>query len=210
MLPCAADSITEDSIASRLAQQMLLLDPALHPEDVDIARAFGVLRPASVLVPLLWIDNQWHVLYTRRTERVQSHKGQVSFPGGGAEPQDASPEETALREAYEEIGLPPEDVRILGRLSGRPTISSFLVTPVVGRILRLNPYQLSPDEVDRVFTIPLCWLANPANREERPRTIQPGLSVNVVYFQPYDGEIVWGATGRITVDLLRALGLFVE
>jgi 8-oxo-dGTP pyrophosphatase MutT (NUDIX family) len=164
------------------------------------------VRPAAVLLPLLRQDGQWHLLFTRRTESVQSHKGQVSFPGGGAEPQDASPVETALRESFEEIGLAGEDVQVLGRLPDMVTNSSFLISPVVGVIRWPVLLRLSPDEVGRIFTIPLRWLAEKSNREERPRINRLGLPENVVYFQTYDGELLWGITARITVNFLKILG----
>jgi hypothetical protein len=95
----------------------------------------------------------------------------------------------------------------LGRLSARATVSSFLITPVVGRVRWPNAFHISPQEVSRVFTIPLDWLAEPANREERPRTFPNGRNENVIYYQTYDGEVLWGATARITLDLLKALHL---
>lgn len=87
---------------------------------------------AAVLIPLAWFENEWHLLYTRRTNKVESHKGQVSFPGGACDPGEETPEQTALREAEEEIGVRPQDVRVLGRLAPMVTITSFRVTPVVG------------------------------------------------------------------------------
>ncbi len=164
-----------------------------------------ILRPAAVLVPLLWYEDQWHLLFTRRTETVQSHKGQVSFPGGAVDPGDRSPEETALREAYEEIGLLAQDVKVLGRLPDLVTISSYLVTPVVARIRWPYAFTLSPAEVSRVFTVPLAWLADPAHWEERMRINRLGQEEQVIYYQTYDGEVLWGITGRITVRFLQAL-----
>ncbi len=197
MSPGASGGITDDAIIHLLRAQ----PPG------SLQGSYPSLRPAAVLVPLLFMDNQWSLLFTRRTETVNSHKGQVSFPGGAADEGDSSPEATALREAYEEIGLPPEHVRILGRLHSRPTISSFLITPVVGRVHLPGDFRISPDEVSRVFTIPLDWLADPANHEERPRTTPVGYYENIIYFQPYDGEILWGITARITLDLLEVLRL---
>src|ERR1044071_8045907 len=130
------------------------------------------LKCAAVLVPLVWHDEDWHLLYTRRTDRVESHKGQVSLPGGACDEGETTPEETALREADEEIGLDPNDVRVLGRISTMITITYFRVTPVVGVIQWPAVFRVGEHEVARIFTIPLGWLANPSNRWEftRPNT----------------------------------------
>jgi 8-oxo-dGTP pyrophosphatase MutT (NUDIX family) len=168
----------------------------------------GPFRKAAVLMALTSISGKWHLVLTRRTETVQHHKGQVAFPGGAWEPADSSLEQTALREAYEEIGLAPEAVRVLGVLDQMLTISSYLVTPVVGSIPWPYMFTLSVDEVVRVFTIPLDWLADPVNWEERPYfNPQRSATAMVIYFKPYDGEILWGASARLTVTLLKVLGL---
>ena len=156
---------------------------------------------------MVWFNTQWHLLFTRRTETVHSHKGQVYIPRRRRRPEDPSPEATALREAYEEIGLQAEDVLIFGRLAARATVSSFRITPVVARVRWPNVFRISPQEVSRLFTIPLDWLADPTNREERPRTFPNGRGENIIYYQTFDGEILWGATARITLDLLKALRL---
>jgi 8-oxo-dGTP pyrophosphatase MutT (NUDIX family) len=163
-------------------------------------------RKAAVLIPLLQKDGEWHLLYTRRTETVQDHKGQVSFPGGGTEEIDKSPVDTALREAQEEIGLQPEHVSVLGFMSQYPSITDYLVTPVVGRITWPFEMNISTNEVGRVFTIPIKWLADPQNREEKLIT-RPGGQVWVSYYKPYEGETLWGLTARITVNFLEILGL---
>ena len=113
-------------------------------------------------MPLVETENGWHILYTRRTERVESHKGQVSFPGGGCDAGETEPEQTALREAQEEIGVDPASVRVLGRLPNMITITAFRVTPVVGVIHWPAVFRLGEAEVERVFTIPLSWLADRA------------------------------------------------
>lgn len=165
------------------------------------------LRPASVLMPVLWKDNTWHLLYTRRTETVHNHKGQVSFPGGASEPSDASAQETALREAWEEIGLLATDVTILGCLEPMPTLSQYLITPVVGRMPWPYEFVLSPGEVSRVFTLPLDWLAEPAHWEIKPRTVPPGVVEDVIFYEVHDEELLWGISARLTQLLLTALGL---
>jgi 8-oxo-dGTP pyrophosphatase MutT (NUDIX family) len=162
------------------------------------------LKCAAVLIPLLWHEDEWHLLYTRRTDRVESHKGQVSFPGGACDEGETTPEQTALREADEEIGLKPGDVRVLGRLANMITITSFRVTPVVGVIKWPAVFRVGEHEVARIFTIPLGWLANPANRWQFER---PGTDLTLIAYHPYDGELLWGATARMTVDFLKVLGL---
>lgn len=162
------------------------------------------LKCAAVLVPLVFFQNEWHVLYTRRTDRVESHKGQVSFPGGACDEGETTPEETALREADEEIGIHPQDVNVIGKLSRMVTISKFRVTPVVGVISFPYAFKTSGAEVARVFTMPLMWLANRNNYWEFS---MPGTDRSVIVYHPYDGELLWGATARMTVNFLKILGL---
>lgn len=168
----------------------------------------GEPRSAAVLIPLLRKENVWHVLLTRRTDTLPEHSGQVAFPGGRVESGDINPEDTALREAREEIGLKPTDVQVLGRLNDFVTITNYRVTPVVGVIPWPFSLHLEKREVSRVFTIPLEWLADPANREEQLRSLPPPYPpVTVIYFHPYDNEILWGASARFTVTLLKILSL---
>jgi 8-oxo-dGTP pyrophosphatase MutT (NUDIX family) len=163
-------------------------------------------KPAAVLIPLLQEAASWHVLFTRRNDDLPEHSGQVAFPGGRTDPGDTTPEGTALREAWEEIGLQPEDVHLLGRLRNYLTITNYLVTPIVGAILWPYALQLETREVSRVFTIPLAWLMDPANHEERTRLLpEPNPPVQVIYFKHYDGELLWGASARLTLALIRAL-----
>lgn len=170
-------------------------------------RPAGMRRPAAVLVPLVHEGDRWSLLFTRRAETLNNHKGQVSFPGGAVDSEDSSPEQTALREAHEEIGLLPGDVYLLGRLGYLQTVSNYLITPVVGQIRWPYHFRVSAREVSRVFTVPLDWLADSTNREERPWIFPDGHTENIIYFKPYDGEILWGASARITVELLKVLKL---
>ena len=192
-------NLTEDEIAVRLreAQQSTKAD-GYAESDAPV----DSLKRAAVLVPLLRHEDEWHILYTRRTDRVESHKGQVSFPGGACDEGETTPEQTALREANEEIGLRPGDVRILGRLNPMATISSFRVTPVVGVIPWPAVFRPAQAEVARVFTIPLKWLAERSNRWEFH---MPGQKHGVIVYHPYDGETLWGATARMTVEFLEIL-----
>lgn len=162
------------------------------------------LKCAAVLVPLVHFQGEWHILYTRRTDRVESHKGQVSFPGGACDENETTPEQTALREAEEEIGIRPEDVKVIGRLSRMVTISKFRVSPVVGIIPFPYAFKTAGIEVARVFTIPLLWLADRNNFWEFSL---PGSERTVIAYHPYDGELLWGATARMTVNFMKILEL---
>jgi 8-oxo-dGTP pyrophosphatase MutT (NUDIX family) len=162
------------------------------------------LKCAAVLIPLVWYDDEWHLLFTRRTDTVESHKGQVSFPGGGCDEGETTPEQTALREAEEEIGIVPNDVRVLGKMSNLITITYFRVTPVVGVVRWPAVFRVGAHEVARIFTIPLGWLANDSNRWQFDI---PGTTRSLIAYHPYDGELLWGATARMTVDFLSVLGL---
>ena len=199
-----AIDLTELEIKHKLEESIIAAGPISDGyAEIDVTDATR-LKCAAVLVPLLWEDSQWSLLFTRRTERVESHKGQVSFPGGGCDEGELTPEETALREAQEEIGLNPAGVRILGRVAHMLTITSFHVTPVVGVIEWPAVFTVGAHEVARIFTIPLYWLADTRNRWEFPI---PGGSRSLIAFHPYDGELLWGATARMTVDFLKTLGL---
>jgi 8-oxo-dGTP pyrophosphatase MutT (NUDIX family) len=198
-----AVELSEEEIKRKLEEALHAAGPSSGGySEVDLTDETR-LKCAAVLVPLLRQDDQWSLLFTRRTDHVESHKGQVSFPGGGCDEGEVTPEETALREAQEEIGLSPMNVRILGRLANMITITSFHVTPVVGVIEWPTVFIVGEHEVARIFTVPLAWLADTRNRWELPIRGSRGLIV----FHPYDGELLWGATARMTVDFLNVLGL---
>ena len=158
---------------------------------------------AAVLIPVIAHAPQPTVLFTQRTQHLKSHSGQVSFPGGRAEPGDASAEFTALREAQEEIGLAPERVEILGRLPEYHTRTGFRVTPVIGVIEPPLELALDPHEVESVFEVPLSFLLDPANRERRTREFQGTTTGFYVY--EYEGHVIWGATAGMLVNLHRML-----
>jgi 8-oxo-dGTP pyrophosphatase MutT (NUDIX family) len=196
-------TLTEDEISRRL-QAAIAGDPSSDGFSEIQLTTETSLKCAAVLIPLVWHDGEWHLLFTRRTDRVESHKGQVSFPGGACDEGETTPEETALREADEEIGLNPRDVRVLGRLSNLITITYFRVTPVVGVVRWPTVFRVGEHEVARIFTMPLAWLANPSNRWQFEI---PGTNRSLIAYHPYDGELLWGATARMTVDFLNVLGL---
>jgi len=196
-------TLTEDEISQRLREAIKSAGPSSDGyAEIDLNDE-SRLKCAAVLVPLVWQDDEWHLLFTRRTDKVESHKGQVSFPGGACDDDEITPEETALREAEEEIGIQPGEIKILGRLANLITVSHFRVTPVVAVVKWPTVFRVGEHEVARVFTIPLGWLANASNRWQFE--IQ-GRKRSVIAYHPYDGELLWGATGRMTVDFLNVLG----
>lgn len=195
-------TLTEEYIIQRL-QAALAGNPSSDGFSEIQLNEETTLKCAAVLIPLVWQDQEWHILFTRRTDRVESHKGQVSFPGGACDEGETTAEETALREAEEEIGIPPREVRVLGRLSNLITITYFRVTPVVGVIRWPAVFRVGEHEVARIFTIPLAWLANPANHWQ---FLVPGTGRSLIAYHPYDGELLWGATARMTVDFLNVIG----
>ncbi|MFC2030946.1 ATP-binding protein, partial [Chloroflexota bacterium] len=155
---------------------------------------------AAVLIPLLFKDGEWHVLVTQRAETVEHHKGQISFPGGACEAQDPDLRSTALRETFEEIGIPPDKVEVLGVLDDYPTISSFVVTPVVGVIPHPFAYRLSKNEVEAVVEVPVSFLRDPANLRVEQREHQ-GTVLDVLFWD-YDGHTIWGATAQMLKGLI--------
>lgn len=163
-------------------------------------------RPAAVLIPLYQEDGDWKLLFTRRSDSVDVHAGQVSFPGGRIEDSDVSAVAAALREAQEEIGLDPADVEMLGQLNPIFTVTQFLVTPVVGVIPWPYPLASNPTEVAHTFGVPIKWLSDPNNVEVQERQpLVPGRNIQVYYFKEFDGETIWGVTAKITVNFLQML-----
>ena len=161
------------------------------------------LTRAAVLIPLLFREGEWRVLVTLRTQDVEHHKGQISFPGGACDPEDATLEATALREAHEEIGIPPEAVEVLGALDDFPTITDFVVTPFVGIVRHPCPYRLNQSEVVEVIEVPLSFVREPGNL--RVEQLEYKGQLHDVLFWDYGPHVIWGATARILkgfVDLL--------
>jgi 8-oxo-dGTP pyrophosphatase MutT (NUDIX family) len=177
--------------------------PALSVYGDDGAGREAAATAAAVLVPIVAHPAELTVLFTQRTSQLRSHSGQVSFPGGRAEPEDATPELTALREAEEEIGLPAERVEIVARLPDYLTRTGFRVTPVVG--LLTPPLELAPDprEVEEVFEVPLAFLLDARNHLRETRELR-GETVGY-YVMQYGKRRIWGATAGMLVNLYRML-----
>jgi 8-oxo-dGTP pyrophosphatase MutT (NUDIX family) len=165
-------------------------------------------KPAAVLAPLYVHDGEYCMIFTKRSESLYHHRGQISFPGGGYESRDNSLQETALRESEEEIGLQPEDVTILGQLDDLLTTgSNYLVRPFVGVIPYPYPFELDQRETAYLIEVPLPFLRqhNPpqqVTREHDGRTVQS-------FFFDYEGHIIWGATAKILKQFLDLLNRHV-
>jgi len=162
------------------------------------------LTPAAVLITLHEAEGADWLLFTRRTEELRHHKGQISFPGGKFDSSDADLAATALRESWEEIGLLPEHVTLLGSLEPFPTITDYLVYPLVGRFDWPYELRLNPAEIAELIRIPLAHLHNPLYQRTDQREYA-GEFFDVHYFD-YAPHTIWGITGQILRDFLNHLG----
>ncbi len=167
-----------------------------------IERERRTLTPAAVLVPLVERPQGYTVLLTQRTAHLEHHAGQISFPGGRAEEEDASPMETALREAEEEIGLHRRHVvEIAGFLDLYQTITGFLITPVVGFVTPPFELRLDAFEVAESFEVPLDFILDPQHHERRSMLYQG--QPRQYYVISYKERFIWGATAAMLVNLAR-------
>ena len=175
------------------------------PEVAARVRATLTTRrtPAAVLVPLVEHPTGMTVLLTQRANTLKDHAGQISFPGGRIEPEDADAWHAALREAYEEIGLKPELVEFAGYLPDHVVISGFRVTPVVGFVKPQYQLQIATAEVHDVFEVPLDFILDEANHKSRRRKIGE-LTIDI-HDIPYGGRNIWGATAGMLMTLRRLL-----
>jgi len=155
---------------------------------------------AAVLVPLFQKEGDCHLLFTRRSEEVKYHKGEISFPGGMVDEEDKELINTALREADEEIGVKESDVQVLGVLDDIVTITEFIVTPIVGLFPYPYPFKVSEAEIAELIEVPLASLIDENNFSERE--IFRGGQKEVVYAYQYGEHIIWGATARILNQFL--------
>ncbi|MCW5633099.1 MAG: CoA pyrophosphatase [Rubrivivax sp.] len=186
-----------------------------RPEMPGDGRRFEPERetsPAAVLVPLVQRPTGLSVLLTRRTDHLRDHAGQISFPGGRAEPGDAGAADTALREAEEEVGLARDRVEVVGELPVYTTVTSYAVTPVVGLVE--PPFALTLDtfEVAEAFEVPLAFLMSPAHHRRHVFTFEGGQRqfLSMPWHGPgSDGQpreyFIWGATAAMLRNLYRLL-----
>ncbi|MBV6633587.1 MAG: CoA pyrophosphatase [Alphaproteobacteria bacterium] len=163
-----------------------------------------VLKPAGVLVPLVNRSEGWTVILTQRTSDLTHHAGQISFPGGRVDADDASPLAAALREAEEEIALQPSRVETIGELDQYRTITRYRITPVIGLIEDPGPLKADPSEVAEIFEVPLPFFLDAANFERHDRVVDG--RHRAFYAVPYDGRFIWGATAAMLRNLCTVVG----
>jgi 8-oxo-dGTP pyrophosphatase MutT (NUDIX family) len=198
--------LTREALRARFARQAAA--PGAWPTDQDNDGGFFrpelPLRPAAVLIGLVDRPQGAQLLFTQRAEHLHDHAGQISFPGGRVEPEDAGAPGAALREAHEEIGLAPQHVEVLGQLPVYRTISGYEVTPVVGWIDAAAALRADPLEVEEAFEVPLAFLMDSANHQRR--LVVQGEHRRTVYAMEYHGRrryLIWGATAAMLRNFYR-------
>ena len=158
-------------------------------------------REAAVLIPIFYKNRTAHLLFTKRTDKVEHHKGQISFPGGVKDPGDKDLMQTALRETEEEMGIAPDDVTILGKTDTFLTNTNYLVTPYVGYFAYPYDYHINYDEISRVIEVPVAHLLTPEIFETRIMK-RDGFTWRVHFYQ-YQEESIWGVTGFLLSNFLN-------
>jgi 8-oxo-dGTP pyrophosphatase MutT (NUDIX family) len=160
------------------------------------------MRRAGVLVGLFRRKDEWCLLMTKRSDEVEHHKGQISFPGGAYDRRDKNIVRTALRETEEEIGLLPEKVQVLGIWDDHATPTGFIITPVIGYIPKMPRLKTSNDEVVEILKVPVSLFLQ---KNERVVKMHRGRKSIDVYFYSFRKHEIWGATARISRDFLRSI-----
>lgn len=192
---------------ARLAEAAARRDAGLPPRgDHDLNPGMprrDALRPAAVLVPLVDHAEELTVLLTQRTEHLTVHAGQISFPGGRIDPEDAGAVDAALRETEEEVGVPRDRVEIVAQLDDYETRTGFRITPVVGLIRPPYPVDPDPFEVADVFEVPLSFVLHKENHRRLSRVYE-GVERHF-YVLPYKDRYIWGATAGMLVHLSEIL-----
>jgi len=184
-------------------QKNLKIYSSIHHDNIQIDP--NRYRKAAVLVLIVCIEGEWNLLFTKRSDSLKNHRGQVSFPGGAKEDNDIDVVATAIREAQEEIGISRDNIKVIGRMPEFLTISDFAVTPVIAVMDWPISLSISENEVSKVFTIPIKWLQQPEIYEEKLYTHPSGFSGTVIFYHCYEGELLWGISAKITLELVNEI-----
>lgn len=172
------------------------LNPGMHPVRDELIEA-------AVLVPLVLRDEGLSVLLTRRTAHLTAHAGQIAFPGGRQDPGDLDSADTALRETEEEVGIPRQQIQVLGTLSPYITRTGYRVVPVIGAVSPPIDPRPEPGEVEEIFEVPFAFLLDRANHQRHSRELA-GIQRSF-YAMPYGDYYIWGATAGMIVNLVDIL-----
>ncbi|MFC1916649.1 NUDIX hydrolase [Chloroflexota bacterium] len=157
--------------------------------------------PSAVLLPIYHKQGEYYILFTKRTENVKDHKGQISFPGGAYEERDGTLVNTALRECAEEIGLMAEEVEVLGELDDTATTtSSYIISPFVAAIPWPYPFKVDEYEAEEIIEVPISALLDKNNLHHETEIVDGEVAIS--YFYHYQGRVIWGATARILNQFL--------
>ncbi len=200
----ATPSLSPKQVIERLRRRPTEGAPARGDHDLNPGmEPAQSLTPAAVLVPLVTHPDGLTAMFTQRTDHLLHHAGQISFPGGHMDPGDDTPEETALRETEEEVGLDRRHVEIVGRLEQYVTRTGFSITPVVALVT--PPFETNPDpeEVDEVFEVPLSFLLDPANHQRHSREFEG--RTREFHAMPFGDYYIWGATAGMLINLYEVL-----
>ncbi len=180
-----------------------LPDTTRHWPDFLTAQLSSSLTPAGVLIPVMSRGDDLSVLLTRRSAELKHHAGQVSFPGGRMEQTDSDIGVTALRETHEEVGIPPQQVSILGYMGPIPTITGYAVTPTVGLVDGQVELNIDATEVESAFEVPMDYLLDARNYRQAEREFQ-GERFQVIEVN-YAGERIWGATAFMLTRFIKII-----
>lgn len=190
-------TISRDFLFSKITNNENLIST------IDFQQSKG---KAAVLIPFFWKDDEWHILFIRRTKKTNDpHSGQVAFPGGHVEESDKTLEETALREFEEETGIPKTAIEVIGQMPSSLSITDLEIIPFVG-ILK-TPFDPTPqeDEVARIFSIPYDFLQSQNQVYQKKFTLPNGHKRASIFYRKYDNEILWGLSARIMNNLTTIL-----
>ncbi len=161
--------------------------------------------PAAVLIPLVCVEGEWNMLFTKRTNGVAKHQGEISFPGGAAEKEDDDLIETALRETCEEIGVPRSKIKILGSIDPVPTVSNYCVLPVIGIIEWPAELLINRDEVEKILLIPIEWLKRTENWYQREFYYDKGKFKTVIHYRDIGNDHLWGLTAMLAQKAIELI-----
>lgn len=206
----ALPAVASSHLRADYLRQAFVVHPHGGEPEIFRERMWTDRPPAKAAVLVALVQRQeMHVLLTQRSAGLSNHSGQIAFPGGRQDPEDRDASDTALREAWEEVGLAPERVEVIGHLPEYATGSGFEVTPVVGLVQPPFSLQSNPAEVDEIFEVPLSFLMNPAHHRwqqlDTPEFSRRWLSMP--YDDPQSGHnrFIWGATASMLRNLYRFL-----